>query len=144
LKTEVTGRSMYPKMSCIFKLFSSGKKKNAVERKPSFILKMSDPIPKTYEELVQYEAFLRGHMSRLNRRFETVSKNLLYVRSQGNTMLILSTMKERQELEIQFEAMKKRLREVVKKRAEFEGNTPLTPRTPTLMLEVVPNPLVSK
>lgn len=105
---------------------------------------MSDPVPKTYEELVPYEAFLRNHMNRLNRRFEIVSKNLLFARSQGNTMLIISAMKERQELENQFEGMKERLREVVKRRGAFEGASPETPKTPTLMLEVVRNPLVSK
>jgi hypothetical protein len=59
-------------------------------------------------------------------------------------MLILSTMKERQDLEAQFEAMKERLKEVVKKRRAFEGGPPETPKTPTLMLEVVKNPLASK
>ena len=132
------------KMSCLFNLFSSKKNKKTVERKHSFSIKMTDPIPKKYEELVQYEGFLRNHMARLNRRYETVGKNLMYARSQSNTMNILAAMKERQQIEVQFEQMKERLKEVMKKRGEHEGNPPLTPKTPQLMLEVVKNPLVTK
>lgn len=131
-------------MSCIFKLFTS-KKNTQVERKQSFSIKMSDPIPKTYEELVQYEAFLRNHMARLSRRFETVSRNLVYARSKGNTIQVIASMKERQQIEAQFEQMKGRLKEVVGKRREFEGpKAPETPKTPTLTLEIVKNPLVHK
>jgi len=128
-------------MSCIFKLFSS--KKKTTERIQSLTIKINSPLPKTYEELVQYEAFLRSHMNRLNRRFELISKNLMYMRSQGNTMLILSSMKERQDLEVQFETLKTRLKEVIKKRTTFEGGPAETPKTPTLMLEVVKNPLAT-
>ncbi len=103
---------------------------------------MTDPIPKTYEEVVEYETFLRVHMNRLNRRYETVSKNLVHARSQQNVQAILGCMKERQRIEIQFEDMKKRLKEVLAKRTEFEN--PPTSKTPTLRLEIVPNPLASK
>lgn len=51
-------------------------------------------------------------------------------------------MKERQEIEMNFEKVKARLTEVLKKRGDVEGPAP--PRTPTLMLEVVKNPLVTK
>lgn len=126
------------------KLFTS-KKKTSVERKQSFTIKLSDPIPKKYEELVQYEAFLRNHMSRLSRRFEAVSRNLMYARSQGNTLQVIATMQERQQIEAQFEQMKERLKEVVKNRSRLEGpSAPETPKTPTLLLEVVKNPLVHK
>jgi len=127
-------------MSCIFNLFKS--KKKSAERRASFTMKITSPIPKKYDELIQYEAFLRSHMNRLNRRYEVVGKNLLYVRSQGNTIQIIATMKERQQIEAQFEQMKERLKEVVKCRGEFEGFS--TPTTPTLMLEVIKNPLVSR
>jgi len=126
-------------MSCIFKLFKS--KKSQV-RRPSFAIKMTDPIPKKYEELVEYESFLRMHLNRMKRRYEFVNRNLLHYRSKNDMSGILLCMKERQQIEVQFEEVKARLTEVVKKRAEFEG--PATPKTPTLMLEVVKNPLVTK
>ena len=129
-----------PKMSCIFNIFKS--KKKTPQRRQSFTVKMTDPIPKTYEEVVEYETFLRVHMNRLNRRYETVSKNLVHARSQQNVQAILACMKERQRIEIQFEDMKKRLKEVLVKRAEFEN--PPTSKTQTLRLEIVPNPLASK
>ncbi len=127
-------------MSCIFNLFKS--KEKASERRASFAIKMSDPIPKKYDELVQYETFLRVHLNRLSRRFEMISKNLVYARSQHNMPGILGCMKERQRIENEFEQIKARLKEVLEKRAEFEGGK--SPKTPTLMLEVVKNPLASK
>lgn len=106
------------------------------------MIKISDPIPKKYEELVEYETFLRSHLSRMNRRYETVCKNLVYARSHHEMSKVIAYMRERQQIEVQFEQVKERLREVMKKRGEFEGSA--TPRTPTIMLEVVPNPLVIK
>jgi hypothetical protein len=126
-------------MSCIFNLFKS---KKTLERRASFAIKMTDPIPKTYEELVEYESFLRMHLNRMKRRYEMVNRNLLYYRSKNEMPGILAYMKERQQIEVQFEEVKARLTEVLKKRGVFEG--PATPKTPTLMLEVVKNPLVTK
>jgi hypothetical protein len=103
---------------------------------------MTDPIPKKYEELVEYESFLRMHLNRMKRRYDMVNRNLLHYRSKNEMSGILLCMKERQQIEVQFEEVKGRLTEVLKRRAEFEG--PATPKTPTLMLEVVKNPLVTK
>jgi hypothetical protein len=127
-------------MSCIFNIFKS--KKKTPERRLSFVVKMSDPIPKKHEELVEYEAFLRMHLNRMKRRYDMVNRNLLHYRSKNEMSGILLCMKERQEIEMNFEKVKARLTEVLKKRSEFEGPAP--PRTPTLMLEVVKNPLVTK
>jgi len=127
-------------MSCIFNLFKS--KKKVAARRPSFTIKMVDPIPKSYEELVEYESFLRMHLNRMKRRYDIVNRNLLHYRSKNEMSGILACMKERQDIEITFEKVKGRLTEVLKKRAEFEG--PSSPTTPTLMLEVVKNPLVTK
>lgn len=129
-------------MSCIFKIFRS---KKVPERKPSFVIKINDPMPKTYEELVPYETFLRNHLTRLNRRYEVVSKNLAYARNQNEMAAILLAMRERREIEVNFEQIKSRLTEVVAKRKEFEGPAaPRIPRIPSITLEVVPNPLVTK
>jgi hypothetical protein len=106
------------------------------------MIKMTDPIPKTYEQLVEYESFLRMHLNRMKRRYEMVNRNLLHYRSKNEMPGILACMKERQQIEAHFEEVKGRLTEVLKKRGVFEG--PATPKTPTLMLEVVRNPLVTK
>ncbi len=126
-------------MSCIFNLFKSKKPQGG---RPSLMIKMTDPIPKTYEELVEYESFLRMHLNRMKRRYEMVNRNLLHYRSKNEMPGILACMKERQQIEVHFEEVKGRLTEVLKKRGVFEG--PATPKTPTLMLEVVRNPLVTK
>jgi DNA repair exonuclease SbcCD ATPase subunit len=126
-------------MSCIFKIFKS---KKVPERRPSFAIRLSDPLPNKYEELVQYETFLRIHMNRLNRRYETVSKNLIHSRNQNNMPGILACMKERKNIESEFERIKQRLKEVLEKRRQFEDIP--SSKTPTLMLKVVHNPLVSK
>jgi hypothetical protein len=126
-------------MSCLFNLFRSKKK---LERKPSYMIQMTDPIPKKYEELVKYESFLRGHMDRMKRRYDMVNRNLVHYRSKNDMAGILIYMKERQQIEIQFEKVKVRLHEVMRRRGEFEGTA--TPKTPTIMLEVVANPLAIK
>jgi hypothetical protein len=51
-------------------------------------------------------------------------------------------MKERKNIESEFERIKQRLKEVLEKRRQFEDIP--SSKTPTLMLEVVHNPLVSK
>lgn len=105
-------------MSCIFKLFQS--KHTGPERTSSFSYKFSDPLPTTLDELHPIELLLRKRLDRLNRRFETASKDLAYAREKQDMKDILVAMKLRRDSEEEFKAVKSKLNEIVERRTSLE------------------------
>lgn len=105
-------------MSCIFKLFQG--KQKVPERTNSFSYKFSDPLPATLDELHPIELLLRKRLDRLNRRFETASKDLAYAREKQDMKGILVAMKLRRDSEDEFKAIKNKLNEIVDQRTKLE------------------------